>query len=239
MSFTLKGGVYKVENNDLQINDETYKADNELNVNPDLPDTGKPTSSSDGSTEPSGDSSMNMQEAVQKHAELRKKAEEEADKAKKEAEAAMKLAAENAQEANRLKKEKVESSIRNAIDKSRLPDGYKANRIGKDPIKWFFAHASDVPEKLTWDEAEKLVQEQLGVLVSGLEQDLHVAGENTPQNPREIFTDPDNAPVQGQEVKSQGDLTMGDISKMSPYEINSLPDEIKNQLAQAGNKIEL
>lgn len=220
--------------------DETSKDDAELNVNPVLPDTGNPTSPEQKPTEPSGDSEKNTQEAVQKHAELRKKAEEEKAKAEQDAADANKRAEDSTREANRLKKEKVENMIASAIKDSKLPEGYRNNRIGKDPMKWFFAHAENVPKEISWDDAEKLVTEQLSGLVSGLESDLHVGGkkEEVPADPSKTFTDTDNSPAPGQQP-TKGNITVESLAKMSPYEINALPDEIKTQLAQAGNKIDL
>lgn len=239
-----------MNDNDLPKVDETSKADDDLNVTPDLPDTGKPTSSDNGSTEPSdadgsdGDGNnaddANVQAQIQKHAELRKKAEEEAEQLRKENEELRKAKeaadAEREREANRQKRDKVAALIKDAVEKSSLPKGYVQNRVGKDPVNWFLAHQSDLPEKMTWDEVMSLASDKISDLVSGLEKDLHVSPSTDPQTPQ--FTDPDNAPAQ-QQTPSSGALTMDDIKKMTPYEIANLPDEIKSQIAHAGEKLEL
>lgn len=222
--------------------DETSKADEPLNVNPDT--SGNPTSTDSKPTEPSKDTQPkdeNIQKAIQEHAELRKKAEEarakaeeEATKAKEEAEKARqeaKLAKEEADKARvEIRKDKAEMQIKDRIKNSNLPNAMKERAL-KDPVRWLIANAEQVSEKPTWDEVDSLIGSELDGLVETYEREFGVR-----TSPKHTFIDVDNAPTI---VTPSKTLSRLDISKMTPYEIASLPPETLAELKRAGSKVEI
>jgi len=213
--------VFKLEP-DKKLPDETSKADEPLNVEPEKK-PGEPTSESKP-TEPSKEEPVKTedpQKAIQKHADLRKKAEEDAEVARKEAEIAKKAAEESETKLANLRKEKAEIQIKNRIQNSNLPESMKEKAL-KDPVKWLVAQNTDkVPEKPTWDDIDTLINTELDGTVTGYETDF-----GRKPSPKSTFIDLDNAPASapGKEI------SRSKLAGMSPYEIAKLPTEVVEEM---------
>lgn len=215
--------MLKLEPNKNQTQDETSKAniDPALNVNPS--DDGKSTSTDPKPTEPSkAPDNDGVQAKIQEHVELRKKAETEAEAARAEAK--------KLQEKNEaLRREKAEILVKTRIEKSNLPQTLK-DRAFKNPLKFVVGNSTKAVNETNFDEVEKLVTEELDGLVGGLEKDFGAAVTSFPVN---TFVDSDNVPS-GTPGKT---LSQGTLSKMTPYEIANLPEEVKQELRKAGGKL--
>lgn len=234
-----------MEDNKDKLPGETSKDGESVNVNQDGKDAGdkKPTDTADGDSttvvpnppEPPKDNGAskddaNVQQAIQKHAELRRKAETDAAEAVEK----LKVAEEEKQallkQIEESRRKSLESSVRNRIDKSNLPDGLKA-RIAKDPVKWVLSNADNAPQdQQNVDDTSKFVSENLESVVKVWETELGVAN-----SPIATFVDSDNASIQ----TPSKTISVDDLKRMSPYEIQSLPKETKEKLLNAGSKVEI
>ena len=200
---------------------EPSKPNDEVNVEPGK-DPVQPTTTP-AAAEPSKDdpTKEDHQKAIQKHAELRKKAEDDALKAREEAETAKKAAEESETKLANLRKEKAEIQIKNRIQNSNLPESMKEKAL-KDPVKWLVAQNTDkVPESPTWDDIDKLINTELDGTVTGYETDF-----GRKPSPKATFIDLDNAPANapGKEI------SRSKLAGMTPYEIAKLPPEVLEEM---------
>ncbi len=225
------------DDNKDKLPGETSKDDAPVNVNPapgDKPEEGNPTTDTPTPPEPPKDrdeskDKVNVQQAIQKHAELREKAEAEAKEAKEKLEVSEKEKTDLLAKIEANKRENLESAIKNRIASSNLPDGLKA-RIAKDPVKWVTTNADSAPQDQNVDSTTKFVSENLDNLVKTWETELGVT-----TSPRTTFVDSDNASIQ----TPGKTISVDDLKKMSPYEIARLPKEVKEKLLNAGSKVEI
>lgn len=221
------------DDDDKVLPGETSKDDDPVNVNPD--DAGNSTTVDPTPPEPpKGDDKskdeVNTQAAIQKHAELRQQEREarlEAEKKLQEAEEEKKNLLGQI-EAN--KKSNLDNSVKSRIEKSNLPAGLQA-RILKDPVKWVLSNVDGAPQDLTnLDEVSKVVSESLNVVVKEWETELGVTN-----SPIATFVDSDNSSIQ----TPGKTISVDDLKKMSPYEIQALPKEVREKLLSAGSKVEI
>lgn len=233
-----------MEDNKNKLPGETSKDEVQVNVNADGGDAGGQTpnvDTKDNSTtnapnppEPPKDNGepkddANVQQAIQKHAELRKEAEAKAAEAQEKLQKAEEEKQNLLNQIEENKRKGLESSVKSRIEKSNLPDGLKA-RIAKDPVKWVLSNADNAPQdQQNVDDTSKFVSENLDNLVTVWERELGVT-----TSPRSTFVDSDNASIQ----TPGKTISVDDLKKMSPYEIQRLPKEVKEKLLNAGSKVE-
>ncbi len=201
-----------MEENKDKLPDETSKGDEKDNVNPQGNSTSDSNPSETSKDDDKSKDEVKVQQAIQKHAELREKAEKEAEEARKRAEEAEKQRSELAQQLESTKKANLEASIKARIEKSNLPAGFK-QRIAKEPVKWVTIYAEDAPQSNNVDELIKFVSEKLEDVVQIWEKESGVTA-----SPRTTFVDSDNASI-STPVKMP---SASDLKKMTPYQIQDL-----------------
>jgi len=232
--------VFTLSETENKLPDETSKDKDPVNVNPaegEKPAEGNPTTNSPAPTEPSKDKDPskdgeNVQQAIQKHAELREKAEKEAAEARANAEAAREEAEEARAQLQEAEKKSVESAIKQRITNSNLPKPIK-ERILKDPVNGLSAFDPTAPrDTANVADVSKYVSERLDDVVGGLEAEFGQI-----KSPKSTFVDSDNAsiPTPGKAI------SQADLKKMSPYEIQEAMRKnpaLAEQLHNAGGKAE-
>ncbi len=225
---------------EIKLPDETSKDKDPVNVNPaegEKPTEGNPTTTAPSPTEPSKNNDSpkgdeNVQQAIQKHAELREKAEKDAQEAKEKAEAAQKEAAEARQRLQEVEKQNVENAIKSRVEHSNLPKPIK-ERIMKDPVNGLSAFDSTAPKDATnVTEVSRFVSERLDDVVGNLETEFGAI-----KSPKNTFVDSDNASI----TNPGKTISQADLKKMSPYEIQEAMRRnpaLGEQLHNAGGKAE-
>lgn len=209
--------------------DKTSKPNDPLNVIPSESD-GKSTSG-DQATDMSGGDSDNTQAAVQKQVELRRLAEEKAEKLAEEKRELEEARQKDQLELRTEREARIKSALTSKIQNSSLTQTVK-DRFLKDPVKYFIANQSESKE-WTWGDVASAVDnvETLNGWLKDIEGTYGVQTNQTSPSLKDTFVDRDRP---NDNTPSDGELTIDRIKKMTPYEINKLPLDVKNQLKEAG-----